>query len=208
MTAAFAAPSTERGRVEEVDPAEEERRWAQRAAEGDMRAFRCIYDRYLPKVLRHVTRILGPTADVEDVVQEVFVQMHRSLPSFRGESRLSTWTYRLTWNVAISHRRRRRKVVDLSAVRALRLSTEDWKRLEARDLCRTLGAALEGVSDDAREAFLLVDVEGMKLREVAELTDTSINTVAARVRRTRDKLREALNNADDIRAREDANDCG
>lgn len=195
--------------MEEVDPGEEERFWVERAAQGDMSAFRAIYDRYLPKVVRHVTRVLGPTAEVEDVVQEVFVQMHRSLPNFRGESKLSTWIYRLTWNVAISHRRRRRNIVDLSAVRALRLSTEEWKRLEARDLCRTLAATLEGVPEDAREAFLLVDVQGMKLREVAEMTDTSINTVAARVRRTREKLRDALDNAERTRGRrEEADDCG
>lgn len=196
--------------VEHADADAEEQAWIDRAARGDMGAFRSLYDRYLQRVVRHVARVLGPSPDIDDVVQEVFVQVHRALPGFRGDSRFSTWLYRLTWNVAISHRRRRRNVVDLSAVFALRLATEEWKRLEARDLCRALEATMATIPEDAREAFLLVDVEGMKLREVAELTDTSINTIAARVRRTRDKLREALDAAEQTRTRaqEKADDCG
>lgn len=177
---------------------------ARRAAEGDMAAFRAIYDLYVRRVARHVVRVVGADGDVEDVTQEVFVQLHRSLPRFRGDSKLSTYIYRLTWNVAVSHGRRRRKVVDISAIRSMQLTTENWKRLEARDLCRTLEAALEGVSDDAREAFLLCDVEGMKLREIAELSDESIHTIAARVRRTRERLREALEAADETRQSREA----
>lgn len=174
----------------------EDVRLAARAAVGDRVAFRAIYDRYAQRVARHVVRVVGAGGEVEDITQEVFVQLHRSLPTFRGESKLSTFIYRVTWNVSVSHLRRRRKVVELTPARSLQLKTEDWKRLEARDLCRVLETALSGVSADAREAFLLCDVEGMKLREVAELSGESLNTIAARVRRTRTKLRDALEAAD------------
>ena len=179
-----------------VDRNADERDMIARAAAGDPAAFRSIYDQHLPGVIRHVARMLGSSAEVEDVVQEVFVQLHRSLPNFRGESKLSTWLYRLTWNVSITHIRRRRNVVELSALRALRLSHDEWGRLEARDRCKTLSAALDRLSQDVSEAFLLHEVEGLKLREISELTGDSINTVAARVRRARLRLRDALESAE------------
>lgn len=181
-----------------VDPLEEERAMIARAAAGDPAAFRWIYDRHLQQVIRHVARVVGVASEVEDVVQDVFIQLHRSLPNFRGDSKLSTWLYRLTWNVSVTHIRRRRNVVELSALRALRLSHDEWNRLEARDRCKTLSAALDRLSQDAREAFLLHEVEGMKLREISELTGDSINTVAARVRRARTRLRDALESAEAI----------
>ncbi len=190
-----------------ADPGDEEARLAALAGAGDRAAFRALYERYAARVARHVVRVVGAGSDVEDITQEVFVQLHRSLGSFRGECKLSTFVYRLTWNVAVSHGRRRRKVVELTAVRSLQLSTENWNRLEARDLCRTLDAALAGVSDDAREAFLLSEVEGMKLREIAELTGEPLHTIAARVRRTRAKLRAALENADPRTGKEASHDC-
>lgn len=162
------------------------------ACEGDRRAFRALYDSHVRRVRSQVGRMLGPGPEVDDVVQEVFVQLHRALPTFRGDAKFSTWLYRLTWNVTASHLRRRRPVVDLESLRQLQLATEDWKRLEARDLCATLYAALDQVSEGGREAFLLYHVEGMTLQEIADLDGSSINTIAARVRRTREKLADVL----------------
>lgn len=160
-----------------------------------MGAFRALYDRNVSRVRGQVGRLVGPGAEVDDVVQEVFVQMHRSLGSFRGESNFSTWLYRLTWNVAVSHLRKRRPVVDLESIRQLQLSTEDWKRLEARDQVKVLYAALEQVSDAGRDAFLLYHVEGLTLQEIADLDGSSINTIAARVRRTRERVAAVLTRA-------------
>ncbi|MFT4704956.1 MAG: RNA polymerase sigma-70 factor (ECF subfamily) [Bradymonadia bacterium] len=158
------------------------------AVSGDRRAFRTLYDRHVRRVRGQVGRLIGLGPEVDDVTQDVFVQMHRSLAAFRGESAFSTWLYRLTWNVAISHRRKRKPTVDLESLRQLQLSTEDWKRLEARDLAKVLYAALDEVSDDGRDAFVLHHIEGHTLQEIAYLEGASINTIAARVRRTRAKL--------------------
>src|SRR5215469_4393824 len=76
-----------------------------RAATGDTAAFRQLYERHRGDVARLVYRMLGARADFEDVVQEVFVQVYRSLKDFRGQAKFSTWLHRVTVNVVLMHRR-------------------------------------------------------------------------------------------------------
>ncbi|TXD35210.1 RNA polymerase sigma factor [Lujinxingia vulgaris] len=163
-----------------------------RAAAGDRVAFRQLYERHVGYVAHHVGRLVGPRGDLEDVVQEVFVQVHRCLADYRGDCTFTTWLYRVSRNVAIDHLRRRKKTVSLDDWRPLRQSGSSWRRLEARDQLRGLYAAMEKMPLDHREAFVLYEIEGMKLREIADLTGDPLNTVASRVRRARQDLREVL----------------
>jgi len=163
------------------------------AASGDMVAFRALYDAHFDYVTRNVARLVGASPDLEDIVQDVFVNVHRSLGRYRGDCKFTTWLYRVTRNVTIDHLRSRSvNTIELDAWRPLRADTNAWKQLEARDLLRALNAALQHVSPEYREAFFLYEIEGMKLREIAELTGDSINTIAARVRRTRERLQAVL----------------
>ncbi len=163
-----------------------------RTVDGDMGAFRELYDRHLRRVTAQVGRIMGPWNDVEDTVQEVFVQLHRALPSYRHDSRFTTWLYRIAWNVTVSYIRQQSRQRHRDSLADIRLSDDDWGRLDARSQMKVLYAALEEVSEAGRQAFVLHEVEGRPLREVAELTEVSINTAAARVRRTRERLKEIL----------------
>ncbi len=76
-----------------------------RAVTGDADAFRRLYDGHRVDVARLVYRMLGARSDLEDVVQEVFVQVYKSLKDFRGQSKFSTWLHRVTVNVVLMHRR-------------------------------------------------------------------------------------------------------
>ena len=178
-----------------LDP-EEEKQLVARAKEGDMVAFRALYDANLKRVIAHVGRIMGPGSEVEDVVQNVFIQVHRSLPSFNGDSKFSTWLYRVTWNGTVSYLRRRVPTVNLPALRQFAVNDQQWSKLEARDKLRTLHAAIADLPPDYREAFTLFELEGMTLAEIAELTGDSLNTVASRVRRSRERLRSLLERAE------------
>lgn len=174
----------------------DEKELIERAKAGDMRAFRGLYDAYFKRVIAHVGRIMGPGPEVEDVTQNVFIQVHRSLPSFKGDSKFSTWLYRVTWNVTVSHIRKRAPTVDLMALRQFAVNDEQWSKLEARDKLRTLHAAIADLPEDYREAFLLFEIEGNTLAEIAELKGESLNTVASRVRRSRERLRSRLERAE------------
>lgn len=188
MTSAFEQQTDQQKR-------DEESAWIAASLNGDVAAFRRLYDRYFDYVARQVGRIMGIHSEREDVVQEVFVAVYRSLDNYRGDSAFSTWLYRVTYNVTVSHLRKRPRTVELAAWRPLRESQSAWNQLEARDMIRVLYAALDTVPHEQREAFLLHEVEGMKLREIADLTGDSINTIAARVRRTREKMQEVLDQA-------------
>lgn len=198
QTQPIAEPTVADTELAEVD---EEQVWIAAASKGDVAAFRLLYDRHFDFVTRQVGRVMGPHfgrvgGEREDVVQEVFVQIFRSLHSYRSESKFTTWVYRVAYNVTISHLRKTPRTVELADWRALREpSASAWNKLEARDMCRVLYAALEQVPEDQRECFLLFEVEGMKLREIAEFTGESINTIAARVRRTRERLQQVLEQA-------------
>ena len=76
-----------------------------RARAGDRAAFRKLFERHRNDVSRLAYRMVGPRSDLEDLVQEVFVQVHKSLRDFRGEARFSTWLHRVTVNVVLMHRR-------------------------------------------------------------------------------------------------------
>ncbi len=178
-----------------LDPDEQQRLIAL-TQRGDMAAFRRLYDAYLRRVSGQVFRILGPSSDIDDVVQEVFVQVHRSIANFRAESAFSTWLYRLTWNVTVSHLRRRgAPTVDLPALKQFACPQSQWDRLEARDKLRSLYAALDDLPADQRDAFVCFELEGMSLQEIATQCDEPLNTVASRVRRARERLRALLEHA-------------
>lgn len=166
------------------------------AAAGDRLAFRRVYDLMLPRVTAQVVRLVGPGPDVDDVLQEAFVALFRALPSYRYEAAFSTWTWRIVYSATIDHLRRRRRPVDFTALQWLQGPTQDWGRLGARDQLRLLHEALSRFPDDAREAFLLFEVEGLSLDEIAQLQAAPLQTVAARIRRTRERLRGFLQAAE------------
>lgn len=162
------------------------------AAGGDMQAFRRLYDRYLDQVTRVVGRYLGPRPQVEDVVQEAFVQLYDSLENVSDYDTFEGWVYRVARNVAISHARKRRSSVDFVELQTLRAPTDQWEKLAAREKVRALYAALDCLSDKKREAVIMYEIEGKTLREIADQTDTSINTIGSRVRRGRKKLAKLI----------------
>lgn len=166
--------------------------WVEAAAAGDMQAFRRLYDEFLPFVCHSIARLLGPRPEVDGLIQDVFVKVHGSLSAFHREISFKTWLYRVTRNVTIDHLRTRKATVKLAELQPLRANARTLSKIEARDQVTALYAVLDQVSPESREAFVLFEVEERELREIAEMTDTSINTVAARVRRTRERLRTFL----------------
>jgi RNA polymerase sigma-70 factor (ECF subfamily) len=149
-----------------------------------------------PSVHRHLRRIFGPQADVDDVFQIVFVEVLRSLPSFKGRSKLSTWIRRITWNVAyqemrMQYRAARSTVFDEEYVGASsRCEAEDSvARLQAM---RRLYAGLETLDPKQRMAVLMHDVEGMTLKEIGKALGRPLQTVASQLHTGRRKLAAAM----------------
>jgi len=170
----------------------------ERARSGDRTAFRALFLAHRTQTSRLLSRLV-PHADVEDVTQEVFLQVHRSLSAFRGESRFSTWLYRLTFNVARMHLRRQRSRPKLNLAGQdeagqLEQPTPETPQhtAECRERLRALDRLLARLSDKKREALILHDFQGVSAEEIAQSFEVPVMTVRTRVFYARRELYAAL----------------
>lgn len=167
------------------------------AAAGDPAAFRALFARHRSDVARLVYRMLNAPADLEDVVQEVFVQVFRSLKDFRGQSKFSTWLHRVTVNVVLMHRRsaRSRPVLteelpgELVADEGQTLPDEEVDRLERM---RAFQRLLSRLADKKRVVFVLHELEGMSPAEIADVVGAPVLTVRTRLFYARRELEAML----------------
>ena len=155
---------------------------ARRCVSGDRKAQRDVFERHKRRVHGTLYRILGSNSDIEDLVQEAFVEIFRSLAGFRGEAQLSTWIDRITVRVAYGYfAKRRRDTVRLSVVPDLAAGDPSAEeRAMAREAARRLYAVLDRIDPVHRIAFTLHVIDGRPLTEVATAMDASI--VATKLR--------------------------
>jgi len=160
---------------------------------GDQRAFGALYVRHHRDVLTVVTKHLGAGPDREDVIQEVFLQLYRALPSFRGDASLSTFLHRITMNVALDHLRKRcrhqRVDYDSDALEtAVDARQDPEQHSSARQQLQSLLHHLDGIALDKRRALMMVAVAGLSLNDAAAQLGTNADRVKQRVVRARREL--------------------
>lgn len=168
-----------------------------RAKAGDAAAFQALFRQHRDSVARTVHRFLGPSADLEDVVQDVFVHVYRSLPSFRGDAKFTTWLYRLTANVTKMHLRRARsrpRFADVSVPEATDDATAGRpdEIAERNERVSALYRLLDRLSDKKRTVLVLHDLEGLGAKEIAAIVDAPVLTVRTRLFYARKELYAAL----------------
>jgi RNA polymerase sigma-70 factor, ECF subfamily len=178
-------------------------------AGGEAEAFGVLLERYRAPMFNFVARNAGDFPRAEDLTQEVFLRAIQRADQFRGESKVSTWLYRIARNLCIDHRRRMRHrghaSLDApspgdgpSLGERLPGDTRGADReLVGGDLRARILAALEALPEDQREVFLLRQFENMAFAEIAEVVGTSENTVKSRMRYALLRLREALSEYED-----------
>lgn len=164
---------------------------AQRAAEGERAAQRELFQQLKSPVHHTLYRILGANRDIEDLLQDAFLEIFRALPSFRGDSSLSRWSQTIATRTAyLSIERRKPAAVDLDVVEDEIVDRDpDAHRVTlARQAARRLYAALDRIDAKQRIAFALAVIDGLPLAEVAQLTESSVVAVKTRVWRARRDL--------------------
>jgi RNA polymerase sigma-70 factor, ECF subfamily len=163
---------------------------ARRAATGDRAAQRELFVAQRAGVHRALFRILGDNRDLEDLVQDAFLEIFRALPSFRGDSALGRWCQTIATRTAyLAISRKKPPTVDLALVEDTVANDADTRRLvQLREATRRLYAALDRVDPKQRVAFALAVIDGRSLAEVAQLTEASIVAVKTRVWRARKEL--------------------
>lgn len=159
-----------------------------RARDGDARAFGELFDRNAPWVYARLRRMLGPGADIEDLVQEVFLRAHRSLPAFRGQARFETWLRRICARVAYDQMRAGRARPTLQLVE-LDSAASGCPEPEHREAARHLRRLIDRLPPQNRAVLVLHDVEGFTAEEIQKVVAApSVNTVKSRLRLARAEL--------------------
>lgn len=172
---------------------------------GDKSACDLCMIKYRPRLYRLALGLLHDEHDAEDVIQESFLNAFNAIDTFRGDSGLGTWLYRITYNNALMRLRRQPPEVE-SVDKTLDLSEQgfiiprqffDWCCLpeedyESAEVRRELVKAIGDLSPNLSSTFILRDMEGLSTRETAVALDTSEDVVKTRLRRARLQLRESL----------------
>jgi RNA polymerase sigma-70 factor (ECF subfamily) len=182
-------PAGSNPRVWLVQP-DEEADLVARCKAGDAQALRRLFDRERSRVHRVLYRVVGSNAHMDDLLQDTFLEVFRSLPSFRGESSIRTWIDSCAVRVAYAYFKRKARFPLLEPVQDVSSgapSPED--RSSRRDAVRRLYAELDNLEPRQRVAFTLFAIEGRSLREIAEIMDSTLTTAKLRTWRARRALR-------------------
>jgi len=157
---------------------------ARRIGRGETHAFEEFVDLYGARVHRLVRRYVVQEADAEDVTQEVFLDLYRSISSFRGDSTLATWVYRVTLNHCLRHRERRGPVVesyDDVAQESPDRGSDPARHVARRELSNQVQVALDDLSAVQRDVIILHELHGLTYRECAVVLGVPVGTVKSRL---------------------------
>ncbi len=163
-----------------------------RCQAGDQTAFRQLFDENVAGVCRHLSLLLGPGEDVDDLVQLVFLNVFGAINEFRGNSAFSTWLYRITINVAnqeIRQRGRRRRLDSaLTAAGHVRINASNHTPELQINLQQQIYEILDQLPVKKRETYILYMYEGYSLEEIADLLDASVSTIGSRLQSARKEI--------------------
>ena len=178
--------------------AREDRHLVTRIQSGDRQAFTELLDIYEARVYRLAFRFTGTVSDAEDVTQEIFLGVYKSLGSFKGHSALGTWIYRIAMNHCLEFRRKRR-LDSIPYDEELTLASRDWRddpEQSARkgELSDRVEAALQRLSPQHRDVIILHELQGLTYQEVASALNVPVGTVKSRLSNAFRKLRDLLGN--------------
>ena len=168
----------------------------------DPDAFTILFEEYSDKLFRLAVGLLENEAEAEGVVQDSFLRLFERLDQFEGRSKLSTWLYRVAYNISIDRIRKRRPTVALADEfedddTPSPVILADWRDvperlLTAAEIKDELDKAIASLPQKYKVVFTLRDIEGLSTRETAVITDLSTSAVKVRLHRARLFLRERL----------------
>ncbi len=157
----------------------------ERCQHGDADAFRELFRAHREDVARLAQRMLGRSTELEDIVQEVFLQVHRSIRDFRHGARFSTWLYRVTVNVVLMHRRaaKSRPVFGEAPEHLTAIDHRPFadEQLERQRRVQGFHRLLDRLSEKKRLVFVLHELEGLAPGEIAKIVGSPVLTVRTRL---------------------------
>ena len=176
----------------------EDAQWIDDTLAGDTAAFGRLVAKYQDRLFNTLIHVTGSVQEAEDVAQEAFVQAFVKLQTFRGQSSLFTWVYRIAFNLWITRRRRRRPTKSVEETRELSgdeptdAGEGPLDRLEREERARQIHVAIGELSEDHRTILVLREMEDCNYETIAEILDLPVGTVRSRLHRARLHLKQRL----------------
>jgi RNA polymerase sigma factor (sigma-70 family) len=181
----------------------DERNLVEDLKRGDQAAFKTIVETWQNMVFNTALGIVQNADDAEDIAQEVFTQVYQSIHSFKGDSKFSTWLYRITSSKALDHLRRAKRKKRFAFVSRLFGENNEAIEnppdfhhpgivLENKENAAVLFKAIERLPDNQKVAFTLNKVEGLSYQEISEIMNTSVSSVESLLHRAKTNLRKWL----------------
>lgn len=172
--------------------------------QGDESAFKKLVDEWQNMVYNTAVSIVQNEDDADDITQEVFIQVYQSVSSFKGESKFSTWLYRVTVSKALDHEKKKKRKKRFGFVQSLfggdgeeQVHAVEFNhpgvQLEKKEKAGELFNALKKLPDKQRIAFTLHKLEGQSYQEVAEIMNTTLYAVESLMSRAKTNLKKELN---------------
>jgi RNA polymerase sigma factor (sigma-70 family) len=183
----------------------DERILVEQLKQGEEAAFKQIVESWQNMVYNTAMGILQNAEDAEDVAQEVFVQVFESIKSFKAESKLSTWLYRITVSKSLDHLRRKKRKKRFAFIQSL-FGSDEKTAIEAPDFhhpgvtldnkerAAVLFKAINQLPENQKIAFTLHKQEGLSYQEVSEVMKTSLSSIESLMHRAKNNLKKWLIN--------------
>lgn len=161
-----------------------------------------VYNEFHPRIIRYVSKMTSHD-EAEDITQEIFIKIHRSLDGFRSESSLSTWIYRIATNTVLDRLKAlpRRSSDEITDADLEAMDKNIWtderkpntdQALVRKEMNECIREFIEKLPPDYKTVMLLSEMEGLKNKEIAEVMGISLETAKIRLHRGRARLRKEL----------------
>ncbi len=170
---------------------------------GDEAAFKTIVDTYQNMIYNTCLSIVKSEEDAEDLAQEVFVQVYQSISSFKGESKLSTWLYRIATTKSLDHERKKKRKKRFGFVKSIfgddnqpEINPPDFNHpgvvLDKKENAAILFKAVDQLPENQKIAFILNKVEGLSYQEISDIMETLVSAIESLLHRAKNNLRKIL----------------
>jgi RNA polymerase sigma-70 factor, ECF subfamily len=162
--------------------------------ENNLEAFEKLILTYETKIYNLCFYILKNKEDALDASQEVCIKIYKSIGKFKGDSKFSTWVYRITYNTCIDNVKKRKEDVpydDFINTEASEDSKVDGI-VENKELKQEIKSCIMGLNEDFRSIIILRDIDGLSYQEIAGILNIGVGTVKSRLSRARDNLKNEL----------------
>jgi RNA polymerase sigma-70 factor (ECF subfamily) len=175
----------------------------ERLKKGDDSAFKIIVSTWQNMVYNTSLGIVQNAEDAEDVAQEVFVQVYESIEQFKGDSKFSTWLYRIAITKSLDHLRKKKRKKRFAFLQSIFGNNEEEVRhqpdfhhpgisLENKEKAAILFGAIDKLPDNQKTAFTLHKLEGLSYQEVSEIMENTLSSVESLMHRAKANLRKIL----------------